>query len=65
MAEKLTAEEQAALLAEIEDLKQEHRDLDAAIAALTLVGSPDQLQMQRFKKRKLACEIGLPFSRIN
>jgi hypothetical protein len=48
MAEKLSAEEQAALLAEIEDLKQEHRDLDAAIAALLIVGSPDQLQMQRF-----------------
>ncbi|NDA46933.1 MAG: DUF465 domain-containing protein [Alphaproteobacteria bacterium] len=61
MAEKLTAEEQAALLAEIEDLKQEHRDLDAAIAALTLVGSPDQLQMQRFKKRKLALRDRITF----
>lgn len=35
-------------------LKIEHRDLDAAIAALTLAGSPDQLQIARLKKRKLA-----------
>jgi hypothetical protein len=34
-------------------LKEEHRDLDSAIGALT--GQPvyDQLQIQRFKKRKL------------
>jgi hypothetical protein len=34
-------------------LKIEHRDLDAAIDALTAVGSPDQLQIARLKKRKL------------
>ncbi|MEO6152059.1 MAG: DUF465 domain-containing protein [Croceibacterium sp.] len=34
-------------------LKTEHRDLDAAIAALTLAGSGDQLQLARLKKRKL------------
>ena len=34
-------------------LKIEHRDLDAAIAALTAAGSPDQLQIARLKKRKL------------
>ena len=34
-------------------LKQEHRDLDAAIAALTATGGPDQLQVARLKKRKL------------
>jgi hypothetical protein len=31
----------------------EHRDLDSAIGALALSGSPDQLQLARFKKRKL------------
>lgn len=31
----------------------EHRDLDAAIAALTDAGSTDQLQIARLKKRKL------------
>ena len=34
-------------------LRTEHRDLDAAIDALTGVGSPDQLQIARLKKRKL------------
>ncbi len=33
--------------------KVEHRDLDAAIAALTVAGGPDQLQLARLKKRKL------------
>ena len=31
----------------------EHRDLDAAIDALTAAGSSDQLQIARLKKRKL------------
>ena len=35
-------------------LRVEHRDLDAAIAALTQTGGPDQLQVARLKKRKLA-----------
>ena len=35
-------------------LQIEHRDLDAAIAALTEAGSTDQLQIARLKKRKLA-----------
>lgn len=34
-------------------LKSEHRDLDAAIAALTENGGPDQLQVARLKRRKL------------
>lgn len=34
-------------------LKTEHRDLDAAIDALQLAGSSDQLQIARLKKRKL------------
>lgn len=34
-------------------LQIEHRDLDAAIAALTDTGSKDQLQIARLKKRKL------------
>ncbi len=35
-------------------LRTEHRDLDAAIDALTAAGSQDQLQIARLKKRKLA-----------
>lgn len=34
-------------------MKSEHRDLDAAIDALLLSGSTDQLQIARLKKRKL------------
>ena len=34
-------------------LKVEHRDLDAAIAALSATDSQDQLQIARLKKRKL------------
>ena len=53
MAEKLSEQEQQVLRAEIERLREEHRDLDAAIEALQRVGSVDQLQLQRLKKRKL------------
>lgn len=34
-------------------LRQEHRDLDAAIAALQEAARCDQLQVQRLKKKKL------------
>lgn len=37
----------------IQYLRQEHRDLDAAIAALGAGSSTDQLQIARLKKRKL------------
>ena len=37
----------------LEMLRIEHRDLDAAIDALTGAGSVDQLQIARLKKRKL------------
>jgi hypothetical protein len=49
----LTPEDDAALVAQIERLREEHRDLDAAIEALRNAGQPDQLQLQRLKKRKL------------
>lgn len=37
----------------LELLRSEHRDLDAAITALSESGSQDQLQIARLKKRKL------------
>lgn len=37
----------------LEVLRIEHRDLDAAIDALTGAGAQDQLQIARLKKRKL------------
>ncbi len=50
----MTEEERAALVAQIERLREEHRDLDAAIVALSDAGqAADRLQLQRLKKRKL------------
>lgn len=37
----------------LEALRIEHRDLDAAIEALSGAGAADQLQLARLKKRKL------------
>jgi hypothetical protein len=45
--------EEDALRAKLVELTQEHRDLDAAIAALAAGESFDQIQLQRLKKRKL------------
>lgn len=47
----MTEEEMRKKLA---SLRVEHRDLDAAIAALAETGGPDQLQVARLKKRKLS-----------
>jgi len=53
MADKLSEEERLTLQAELEHLRQEHRDLDAAIEALSHLPTGDRLQIQRLKKRKL------------
>jgi len=49
----MSDEETRELLALLERLRQEHRDLDAAIDALHAAPSSDRLQIQRLKKRKL------------
>lgn len=38
---------------ELLQLRQEHRDLDAAIAAMVETGASDTIRIQRLKKRKL------------
>ncbi len=43
-----------ALKARIAELKQEHQDLDAAVQALEAGVRPDQIQIARLKKKKLA-----------
>ena len=43
----------AAVRNELARLRQEHRDLDDAIEALQGQARPDNLQLQRLKKRKL------------
>lgn len=47
------SDSQADLAAELARLRQEHRDLDAAIEALQQSPAPDRLRLQRLKKRKL------------
>ena len=49
----MTDAEEEALRAKLTELMQEHRDLDAAIAAMGEQGVNDQLQITRLKKRKL------------
>lgn len=39
--------------ARLEAMREEHRDLDSAIAALIESAARDQLQLARLKKRKL------------
>ena len=45
--------DEAAIAARLEQLRTEHRELDAAILALIDDGSTDQMRMARLKKRKL------------
>jgi hypothetical protein len=52
--QNLSDEERAVLSGQLERLREEQRDLDAAIDALSEAGEGDRLQLQRLKKRKLA-----------
>ena len=47
-------EEHDVLRVKLEVLRQEHRDLDDAIAALQERGAADMLTVKRLKKQKLA-----------
>ncbi|MBV9347771.1 MAG: DUF465 domain-containing protein [Pseudolabrys sp.] len=49
----MSKEEEHALREQLGRLQQEHRDLDAAIAALAASPASDLIQVQRLKKRKL------------
>lgn len=53
MAIKIDEETRLRFESELHRLREEHRDLDTAICALQEAGRPDQLQVQRLKKRKL------------
>lgn len=53
MGFELSPEEVETFTAELARLREEHRDLDSAIDALERVGSINQIQVQRLKKRKL------------
>jgi hypothetical protein len=49
----MTEEEEQALKAKLSELREEHRDLDAAIAVFTETSAGDHLRLTRLKKRKL------------
>jgi hypothetical protein len=53
MTGSVTNPDEVAARAKLAALVQEHRDLDAAIDALSLSGNSDQFAMARLKKRKL------------
>ena len=43
----------ASLIAELQRLRIEHKDISDAVVALEALGQADQLQIRRFKRRKL------------
>ncbi len=53
MRQQLTEEERQKLEQRLFELKQEHRDLDDVINRLLLTPDVEELQLKRFKKRKL------------
>ena len=53
MSSQLTNEEKHKLEERLFALKQEHRDLDDVIKRLLLTPDVEELQLKRFKKRKL------------
>ena len=53
MRQQLTDEEKQKLEERLFELKQEHRDLDDVINRLLLSPDVEELQLKRFKKRKL------------
>ncbi len=50
---KLDVIQEVQLRAQLQNLMQQHRDLDAAIISLEGTGTSDQLQLRRLKKMKL------------
>jgi hypothetical protein len=49
-----SADQDVVLRVRVARLRQEHQDLDAAVHALELSQRPDQIQIARLKKKKLA-----------
>jgi hypothetical protein len=57
----MTADEENELRTQLARLRQEHRDLDAAIEALQGAPGSDLIQVQRLKKRKLVLRDRITF----
>jgi hypothetical protein len=58
---RMTENENVELKVQLERLRQEHRDLDAAIEALQAAPGADVLQVQRLKKRRLGLRDRITF----
>jgi hypothetical protein len=58
---RMTDNENGELKDQLERLRQEHRDLDAAIEALQSVPGADAIQVQRLKKRRLSLRDRITF----
>jgi hypothetical protein len=58
---RMIENEHVELKAQLERLRQEHRDLDAAIEALQAVPGADAIQVQRLKKRRLGLRDRITF----
>ena len=52
-SDKISMQTEEVLRVELEFFRQEHRDLDQAIIALSNSGITDRLMLQRLKKKKL------------
>ena len=52
-SDKISMQTEEVLRVELEFFRQEHRDLDQAIIALSNSGTTDRLMIQRIKKKKL------------
>ena len=52
-SDKVSMQTEEVLRVELEFLRQEHRDLDQAIVALSNTATADRLMIQRLKKKKL------------
>ena len=57
----MTEDEHFELRTQLDRLRQEHRDLDAAIEALQTVPGADAIQVQRLKKRRLGLRDRITF----
>ena len=52
-SDKVSMQTEEVLRVELEFFRQEHRDLDQAIVALSNTATADRLTIQRLKKKKL------------
>ncbi len=50
---QVTMNDDIVLFKQLDDLKEQHRQLDEEIRQLQLLGSPDEMVIARLKKRKL------------